>query len=62
LRVTEFEAPRCLALPFFNRLQDGQIAEVCENLGELLHLAGNRASEELSANSAAAFLAGNSSN
>jgi len=62
LRVTEFEASRCLALPFFNRLQDEQIAEVCENLGELLPLAGNRASEELSANSAAAFLAGNSSN
>jgi perosamine synthetase len=62
LTVTEFEASRCLALPFFNRLQDEQIAEVCENLGELLHLAGNRASEELSANSAAGFLPGNSSN
>jgi perosamine synthetase len=55
LRVTEFEAPRCLALPFFNRLQDEQIDEVCENLGELLQLAGSRAMEEPSANSAAGF-------
>lgn len=47
LSVTEFEAPRCLALPFFNRLQDEQIAEVCENLGECLHLAGSSTSEEL---------------
>jgi len=53
--VTEFEAPRCLALPFFNRLQDEQIDEVCENLGELLQLAGSRAMEEPSANSAAGF-------
>jgi len=61
LRVTEFEASRCLALPFFNRLQDEQIAEVCENLTECLHLAGSRTNEELSASSAAGFLAGNSS-
>ncbi len=61
LRVTEFETSRCLALPFFNRLQDEQIAEVCENLGELLHLAASRAMEETSANPAAEFLPGNSS-
>ncbi|HYW67818.1 MAG TPA: DegT/DnrJ/EryC1/StrS family aminotransferase [Candidatus Dormibacteraeota bacterium] len=61
LGVTEFESSRCLALPFFNRLQDAQIADVCENLGECLHLAANRTSEELSANSAAGFAAGYSS-
>ncbi|MGB8495225.1 MAG: DegT/DnrJ/EryC1/StrS family aminotransferase [Candidatus Acidiferrum sp.] len=60
LRVTEFEASRCLALPFFNRLQDEQIDEVCGNLSELLQAAGSRAMEESSANSAAGFLAGNS--
>jgi perosamine synthetase len=41
LSVTEYEASRCLALPFFNRLQDEQIAEVCEHLCELLHRAGS---------------------
>ncbi|MFI5098048.1 MAG: DegT/DnrJ/EryC1/StrS family aminotransferase [Candidatus Acidiferrales bacterium] len=55
LSVTELEASRCLALPLFNRLQDAQIAEVCENLGELLQVAASRAVEELSANSAAGF-------
>ncbi len=55
LRVTEFEASRCLALPFFNRLEDAQIDEVCENLGECLPLAGSRATEERPANSAAGF-------
>jgi perosamine synthetase len=55
LRVTEFEASRCLALPFFNRLQDEQIDEVCESLGELLNAAGSRAMEESSPNSAAGF-------
>jgi perosamine synthetase len=39
LRVTEREAARCLALPFFNRLEDAQIAEVCSNLCELIDLA-----------------------
>ncbi|HKM67876.1 MAG TPA: DegT/DnrJ/EryC1/StrS family aminotransferase [Candidatus Acidoferrum sp.] len=39
LRVTEFEAARCLALPFFNRLEDAQIAEVCGNLVELTEMA-----------------------
>ena len=61
LRVTEFEASRCLALPFFNRLSDEQIGEVCEDLGALLPLAGSRATAETPANSAAGFLAGNSS-
>jgi len=60
LPVTEFEAARCLALPFFNRLQDVQIDEVCENLGECLHLAGSRATEESPRNAAASFKAGNS--
>ena len=44
LRITETEASRCVALPFFNRLQDEQIDEVCENLYELIHLAGGLAS------------------
>ena len=60
LPVTESEAPRCLALPFFNRLQDEQINEVCENLGELLQLAGRKSTEELSANLAPNVLAQNS--
>lgn len=60
LRVTEFEASRCLALPFFNRLQDEQIDEVCANLSELLQAAGSRAMEESSTNSAAGLPAGNS--
>ena len=55
LGVTEFEASRCLALPFFNRLQDEQIDEVCENLGELLQMAASRAKEGPLANSAAGF-------
>ena len=60
LRVTEFEASRCLALPFFNRLQDAQIDEVCRNLAELLQVAGTRTMEEPAANSSTGFLAGNS--
>jgi len=43
LSVTEVQASRCLALPFFNRLQDEQIDEVCGNLCELLQLAGSLA-------------------
>ena len=39
LRVTEEQASHCLALPFFNCLQDDQIAEVCENLCDLIHQA-----------------------
>jgi perosamine synthetase len=38
LPVTEFEAARCLALPFFNRLEDSQIDEVCQRLAELIRL------------------------
>jgi perosamine synthetase len=41
LAVTEREASRTLALPFFNRLRDDQIEEVCANLGELIGLAPN---------------------
>jgi dTDP-4-amino-4,6-dideoxygalactose transaminase len=36
LTVTEQVAPRTLALPFFNRLSDGEIAEVCLTLREAL--------------------------
>jgi len=43
LSVTEVQASRCLALPFFNRLQDEQIDEVCGNLCEVLYLAGSLA-------------------
>jgi len=43
LGVTEYQASRSLALPFFNRLQDEQIEEVCENLCELIDLAGSLA-------------------
>jgi perosamine synthetase len=39
LKVTEFVAARCLALPFFNRLEEAQIKEVCGNLGELVEMA-----------------------
>jgi len=35
LSVTEQQAARALALPFFNRLRDEQINEVCGNLCEL---------------------------
>lgn len=43
LEVTESEAGRCLALPFFNLLQDAEIAEVCENLQELIEAAPKHA-------------------
>jgi perosamine synthetase len=36
LTVTEQVAPRTLALPFFNRLTDGEIAEVCATLREAI--------------------------
>jgi len=36
LPVTEREAVRCIALPFFNRLSEEQITEVCETLAELV--------------------------
>ncbi|HUL35107.1 MAG TPA: DegT/DnrJ/EryC1/StrS family aminotransferase [Candidatus Eisenbacteria bacterium] len=36
LPVTERESVRCLALPFFNRLRDSEISEVCETLSGLV--------------------------
>jgi perosamine synthetase len=35
LPITESIASRCLALPFFNRIQDDQIEEVCQSLTKL---------------------------
>jgi perosamine synthetase len=43
LPITESIAPRCLALPFFNRIQDNQIEEVCQSLTELVGEIGVRA-------------------
>ena len=34
--VTEAAAARTLALPFFNRISDAQIDEVCSTLGEVI--------------------------
>jgi perosamine synthetase len=42
LSVTEQVAPRTLALPFFNRLTDGEIAEVCLSLREALETVHRR--------------------
>lgn len=42
LRLTERIAERTLALPFFNQLEDSQIAEVAETLTELLGKACSR--------------------
>jgi len=39
LKVTEFAAARCLALPFFNRLKDEEMEEVCGNLEDLIQQA-----------------------
>jgi len=39
LAVTEWNAERTLALPFFNRIQEEQIEEVCETLKELMRRA-----------------------
>jgi perosamine synthetase len=39
LSVTEFQASRSIALPFFNRIEQRQIDEVCEALCELTHQA-----------------------
>ena len=36
LPVTEFQASRSLALPFFNRIREEEIKEVCETLVELI--------------------------
>jgi perosamine synthetase len=46
LGVTEYEASRALALPFFNRLRDEQIDEVCGNLCELIQRAASLDSSE----------------
>ena len=39
LPFTERESSRCLALPFFNRLREDQISEVCATLSELISAA-----------------------
>jgi perosamine synthetase len=39
LPVTEFQASRSLALPFFNRIRDEEIKEVCQMLVELIRSA-----------------------
>jgi perosamine synthetase len=39
LSVTEFHASRSLALPFFNRIRDEEITEVCQTLVELIRSA-----------------------
>jgi perosamine synthetase len=42
LPITEFSASRTLALPFFNRVRQEQIAEVCRVLLELIQVAATR--------------------
>jgi len=42
LTVTEHVADRTIALPFFNRLTEDQIAEVCSNLSEAIRSAARR--------------------
>lgn len=42
LTVTEQVAPRTLALPFFNRLTEGEIAEVCRTLREAMETTQSR--------------------
>jgi perosamine synthetase len=37
LPITEFSADRALALPFFNRIRDAEIVEVCQTLRKLIH-------------------------
>lgn len=39
LPVTEWSGARSIALPFFNRIEDNQIDDVCTNLAELIELA-----------------------
>ncbi|MFZ0582550.1 MAG: DegT/DnrJ/EryC1/StrS family aminotransferase [Candidatus Acidiferrales bacterium] len=41
LPVTEFEASRALALPFFNRIREEEIQEVCGTLVELIRSTGS---------------------
>jgi perosamine synthetase len=40
LPITESIAPRSLALPFFNRIKDAQMEEVCAALGAAVHSTG----------------------
>jgi perosamine synthetase len=42
LPVTEWNGARSIALPFFNRITDSQIEEVCTNLTELIQLVRGR--------------------
>ena len=49
LPITERQSARCLALPFFNRLRDEQISEVCATLSELIAEADKRAPIEKAA-------------
>jgi perosamine synthetase len=42
LPVTEQVAARTIALPFFNRITDEQIVEVCDNLADLITTARAR--------------------
>ena len=42
LPVTDWVASRSVALPFFNRIQDAQIDEVCQTFTELIRIAGER--------------------
>ena len=44
LPVTEFQASRSLALPFFNRIREEEIEEVCRTLVELIQWSGVAAS------------------
>jgi perosamine synthetase len=45
LAVTNRVAPRTLALPFFNRLTGGEIAEVCLALREAIGTVGRGAAQ-----------------
>jgi perosamine synthetase len=42
LPVTEFQAERALALPFFNRITETEIGQVCQALGEAVSEASGR--------------------
>jgi perosamine synthetase len=46
LPVTEWNAARTLALPFFNRIEDSQLEEVCHTLEELIYKAGQLTPEK----------------